>query len=195
MIKRIDDPNRAELASWVESAQIDGSDFPVQNLPFGLFRTPGLPPRPGVAIGDQVLDLAAAREAELLEGGNSSIVDACVHAGALNPLLGAGRDAMARLRRALSALLRADTPESARARSLGDLEQRPRIVAEGYLHEYDQLAVTCGERRLDRARAGRAQLHRIDHEASPLRAVEGPHTRKVGCRFCAGDPAQRPGSV
>jgi fumarylacetoacetase len=118
--KRIDDPNRAELASWVESAQIDGSDFPVQNLPFGLFRTPGLPPRPGVAIGDQVLDLVAAREAELLEGANSSIVDACVHAGALNPLLGAGRDAMARLRRTLSALLRADTPESARARSLGD---------------------------------------------------------------------------
>ncbi|MEC8818533.1 MAG: fumarylacetoacetase, partial [Planctomycetota bacterium] len=43
--------------SWVESANDPGTDFPIQNLPFGLFtRGEGDTPRIGVAIGDQVLD-------------------------------------------------------------------------------------------------------------------------------------------
>ena len=46
------DPN---LKSWVESAQ--GSDFPIQNLPLAIFSSDGSPRRPGVAIGDFVLDL------------------------------------------------------------------------------------------------------------------------------------------
>jgi fumarylacetoacetase len=44
--------------SWLESANIAGGDFPIQNLPFGLFRTEGSPPRGGVALGDQIIDLA-----------------------------------------------------------------------------------------------------------------------------------------
>ena len=46
--------------SWVESANRAGGDFPVQNLPFCVFRVQGTdePMRGGVAIGDQVLDLA-----------------------------------------------------------------------------------------------------------------------------------------
>ena len=49
------------LRSWVASANAEGSDFPIQNLPFGRFRmTTGEPWRIGVAIGDQVLDLRAA---------------------------------------------------------------------------------------------------------------------------------------
>lgn len=50
------------LRSWVESANAPASDFPIQNLPFGRFRTPerGDATRIGVAIGDQVLDLRAA---------------------------------------------------------------------------------------------------------------------------------------
>jgi fumarylacetoacetase len=49
------------LRSWVASAQTPGGDFPIQNLPFGRFRTPDNAPwRIGVAIGDQVLDLQAA---------------------------------------------------------------------------------------------------------------------------------------
>jgi fumarylacetoacetase len=48
--------------SWVESANIAGTDFPIQNLPFGRFRRAGSSEawRIGVAIGDQVLDLRAA---------------------------------------------------------------------------------------------------------------------------------------
>jgi fumarylacetoacetase len=50
-----------ELRSWVESANVPGCDFPIQNLPFGIFRRKQgrEAPRGGVAIGDQVLDLAA----------------------------------------------------------------------------------------------------------------------------------------
>jgi fumarylacetoacetase len=52
------DPN---LKSWVESANEPGCDFPIQNLPFGIFKRKGAAesPRGGVAIGDQILDLAA----------------------------------------------------------------------------------------------------------------------------------------
>jgi fumarylacetoacetase len=50
------DPKRE---SWVESANDPASDFPIQNLPFGIFRKKGSNTRPGggVAIGDQILDL------------------------------------------------------------------------------------------------------------------------------------------
>lgn len=53
-------------ASFVESAA--GSEFPIQNLPIGIFRAAGGSPRAGVAIGDSVLDLAAVDEAGLLDG-------------------------------------------------------------------------------------------------------------------------------
>src|SRR5262245_7759799 len=49
------------LRSWVDSANEAGCEFPIQNLPFGIFKRRGAsePPRGGVAIGDQILDLAA----------------------------------------------------------------------------------------------------------------------------------------
>ena len=58
----MNDPlNAPELKSWVASANDPASDFPIQNLPFGRFRTAGDAAwRIGVAIGDQVLDLRAA---------------------------------------------------------------------------------------------------------------------------------------
>jgi fumarylacetoacetase len=57
----IDETHDPALASWVESANDPASDFPIQNLPFGRFRTaPDGAWRIGMAIGDQVLDLQAA---------------------------------------------------------------------------------------------------------------------------------------
>ena len=52
--------------SWVESANAKNSQFPIQNLPFGVFRRDGGCCQIGIAIGDQVLDLAACGEADLL---------------------------------------------------------------------------------------------------------------------------------
>lgn len=45
-------------SSWVDSAN-GHSDFPHQNLSFGIFIPLGLPPRGGVAIGDELFDLSA----------------------------------------------------------------------------------------------------------------------------------------
>src|ERR1700735_2581221 len=55
--------------SWVESANIPGCDFPVQNLPFGIFRRTGESAlRAGVAIGDQILDLSSPAARDLFAG-------------------------------------------------------------------------------------------------------------------------------
>ena len=58
---KIDETHDPGLESWVKSANAEGADFPIQNLPFGIFRKKGerSAPRGGVAIGDQILDLAA----------------------------------------------------------------------------------------------------------------------------------------
>lgn len=56
-----------DLKSFIE-VQPD-SHFPIQNLPYGVFRTaPDLPPRPGVAIGEYVLDLSEIASAGLFDG-------------------------------------------------------------------------------------------------------------------------------
>jgi len=57
----LDATHDASLRSWVASANADGCDFPIQNLPFGRFHTAAdATPRIGVAIGDRILDLRAA---------------------------------------------------------------------------------------------------------------------------------------
>ena len=52
--------------SWIESANDGQTDFPLQNLPYGIFSANGKTPRVGVAIGDMVLDTAVLDEAGLL---------------------------------------------------------------------------------------------------------------------------------
>ena len=57
----LDETHDPALTSWVESANVPETDFPIQNLPFGRFRLEGdVDWRIGVAIGDQVLDLRGA---------------------------------------------------------------------------------------------------------------------------------------
>ncbi|MCZ6794078.1 MAG: fumarylacetoacetase, partial [Planctomycetota bacterium] len=51
MSRTVDETHDPGLRSWVESANREGGDFPVQNLPYGVFRR-GSSPRIGVAIGD-----------------------------------------------------------------------------------------------------------------------------------------------
>ena len=97
------------LQSWVASANDASSDFPIQNLPFGIFRRRDSrdAPRAGVAIGDQVLDVAAALDAGCFSGAAADAAVAC-RAATLNPLLALGRPAWSALRLALSRLLRDD---------------------------------------------------------------------------------------
>ena len=58
----IDYTHDPDLRSWVESANHPGSDFPIQNLPLGIFSDGDGQRRPGVAIGDFILDLASAAD-------------------------------------------------------------------------------------------------------------------------------------
>ena len=86
-----------KLTSWVESAQ--GSDFPIQNLPLGIFSLDGGERRPGVAIGDFILDLPAI--ADLLDEDWRGDLAQPV----LNAWLARGREAERGLRARLSELL------------------------------------------------------------------------------------------
>src|SRR5690348_10532375 len=107
----LNDTHRVELMSWVESAQTPGSDFPIQNLPFGVFWRPGRSERArvGVAIGDQIVDVAACLDAGLIDGPAAEAADCC-RASQLNDLMALRSSASSALRRALSELLRVDSP-------------------------------------------------------------------------------------
>ncbi|WP_241665308.1 fumarylacetoacetase [Teichococcus oryzae] len=106
MLDATHDPS---LRSWVPGA--DGHpDFPIQNLPFGIFSPPGGTPRGGVAIGDHILDLPAALEAELFSG---AAREAAIAAGAntLNGFMAMGAAPRQALRQRLSAMLAAGSPD------------------------------------------------------------------------------------
>ena len=77
--------------SWVSVA--DDSDFPLENLPYGVFSTPGRAPRPCVAIGDHILDLAGVLD------------DVVFSSSSLNSFMAGGAAAWAATRRRVTELL------------------------------------------------------------------------------------------
>lgn len=99
----------AALRSWVASANTGTSDFPLQNLPFGVFRRAGSDQeyRLGVAIGDQILDLPAARMAGIFSTLESKDFDRAILSDQLNHLMNLGSSVWSALRLALSRSLRA----------------------------------------------------------------------------------------
>ncbi len=94
--------------SWLESAQAQGSDFPIQNLPLAVIRRAGStePFRGGVAIGDQVIDMAALANSGLLAGAAQAAASLAA-APVLNDLMAAGPAAWHALRQGQFALLEA----------------------------------------------------------------------------------------
>jgi fumarylacetoacetase len=111
MTPAIDPTCEPALRSFVESANRSDHDFPIQNLPFGVFRHAGSdkPPHIGVAIGDHALDLHGCIEAGLLASLSADITRA-LRATTLNALMALGRDAAKAVRAAVSDLLREDNP-------------------------------------------------------------------------------------
>ncbi len=85
--------------SWVASAN-GHTDFPLQNLPLGVFSIKGSEPRSGVAIGDHIFDLQVALEAGLFDGAARSAVEA-TRGGQLNAFFDLGRKARVALRERL----------------------------------------------------------------------------------------------
>lgn len=103
----LNETHNPALRSWVASANRQGTDFPIQNLPFAIFRRQGSAEafRGGVAIGDQIVDLAAAFNADIFSGDAATAAKAGA-ADKLNVLMAAGPTAWRALRLALSRMLR-----------------------------------------------------------------------------------------
>lgn len=99
------------LQCWVPSANQPDTDFPIQNLPFGVFqrRASDEQPRVGIAIGDQVLDISACHQAGMFSGLAMDAAVTCA-AATLNPLMALGYEHWSGLRQGISRLLRADSP-------------------------------------------------------------------------------------
>ncbi|SDK46953.1 fumarylacetoacetate hydrolase [Pseudomonas delhiensis] len=103
--------------SWIESAN-GHPDFPLQNLPLGVFSSPGREPRGGVAIGEHILDLKAALAADLFEGEARHAAEAASGAS-LNAFFALGAGPRRVLREQLQALLAEGSPRQARMQELG----------------------------------------------------------------------------
>jgi fumarylacetoacetase len=117
------DPKRQ---SFVASAN-GHSDFPIQNLPLGVFSPAGGAPRAGIAIGDDILDLQAAFQAGLFDGEARQAAEAA-SGPALNGLLALGAGPRRALRTRLSELLVAGSPAQ------GEVEKLLHPAAECTLH-------------------------------------------------------------
>jgi fumarylacetoacetase len=99
--------NDPSLKSWIPVNP--NSDFPIQNLPFGIFKREGKPPRVGVAIGEYVVDLAEAALAGYLREMNVNLP--IFENEYLNPVIALGKEKCRQLRQIISDLLREDNPE------------------------------------------------------------------------------------
>ncbi len=117
MTRPTDVTHQAALRSWVTSANLPDTDFPIQNLPFGVFaRRGGGTRRVGVAIGSQILDLGSCADRNHLEGLGPAIQRAC-RAESLGPLMELGASAWGALRLRVSELLREGLPAERRPAS------------------------------------------------------------------------------
>src|SRR4051794_15416171 len=101
-------PNDPQLKSFVD-VEAD-SHFPIQNLPFGVFSTDADPaPRVGVAIGDQILDLAALEDIGLLKADPAG--SRVFNRPSLNGFMALGGPVWRETRARVSELLRHDNPQ------------------------------------------------------------------------------------
>ena len=123
-------PNDPSLRSFIAVAP--DSDFPIQNLPYGVFSTPENPQRrAGVAIGDFILDLAVMEEAGLVTpaGAGQSVFNE----SALNPFMALGPEVWRATRARISELLRADAPTLRDNADLRRIALVPRATATMHL--------------------------------------------------------------
>lgn len=97
------------LTSWVESANNADTPFPLNNLPYGVFSTPGTQPRCGVAIGDQIIDVQALELAGLIDTGGA------FKEPTWNAFMARGKDAWAALRSRLTDILTEGSSDQAKA--------------------------------------------------------------------------------
>ena len=139
----LNETHEPRLDSWLAAANAPGTDFPIQNLPLGVFRRAGSTEayRGGVAIGDQILDLAAALKAGAFSaaGVGSAAATAAAAAAiqpALNELMGAGPQAWSALRLALSRALRSGSTQRAALESCLLPQARAQYALPAHIGDY-----------------------------------------------------------
>ena len=101
------------LRSWIAAANAPDCDFPLNNLPYGVFSVGDGDRRCGVAIGDRIVDATGLEAAGLLRADPDADVLRAAH---WNDFMALGRAAWADYRAALSAMLAEDAPEAVRDR-------------------------------------------------------------------------------
>ena len=117
---KLNETHDAALTSWVDSANEAGADFPVQNLPFGVFTDPQTGKgKVGIAIGDMIFDITAARAKGVIGGAADDAAGAC-SGETLNGLMAMGGRHWSALRVAASQALRYDTEDGEAAEALAD---------------------------------------------------------------------------
>lgn len=106
--------NDPKLTSWINVDK--NSDFPIQNLPFGIFKKNNSSARVGVAIGQQIVDVKALHELGFLSGLPFQIKD--VESDCLNTIMKYGKNAISDLRNRISELLQKEN---------ADLKNHPKV--------------------------------------------------------------------
>jgi fumarylacetoacetase len=131
----------AGLKSWVESANSPQTDFPIENLPYGVFErgvdaggATAMNASIGVAIGDKILDLRACSAAGLLDDLSAETVLACA-SESLNALMALGPDHWAPLRRRITEILEAGSRDAQHLEALlvsriGTVMRVPAIIGD-----------------------------------------------------------------
>ncbi len=111
---QLNETHQPELRSWVASANNQQTDFPIQNLPFSIFRRHGRNEkfRAGVAIGEHIVDLPAAHKAGVFSMSLTPMLRT-LNKSKLNKFMGMGKGAWSELRLELSQALREGSPSQA----------------------------------------------------------------------------------
>ncbi|TKW66733.1 MAG: fumarylacetoacetase [Paracoccus denitrificans] len=102
------------MKSWIDAANDPDCDFPIQNLPYGVFSTANDAPRCGIAIGDRIVDLAACETEGLLDAGGTFV------APQLNDFIALGPAKWQEIRDAVTALLGQDGNRSVPTVAMAD---------------------------------------------------------------------------
>ena len=137
MTQRLDETHDSALRSWFASANSPGTDFPIQNLPLGVFRRRGRreSPRLGTAIGDGILDLAACARLGLLTG-RAGAVTPFMEDDALNRVMAEGRDAARALRSAVVAILREGSDAAKHEKEITLAQRDAELLLPAHIGDY-----------------------------------------------------------
>jgi fumarylacetoacetase len=136
----MNDTHDPSLRSWIESANDPSTDFPPQNLPFGVFRRrDSSDVRVGVAIGMMILDVGTAHAAGLIAPDAHHAAESC-RQSSLNDFMALGTEHWSALRAALSRIVRADTAEGSSARQHAGrilvAQNDAEMFLPAYVHDY-----------------------------------------------------------